>query len=467
MLSFEDILLNIVDVVILISLSIFSYLFTTWIYPKYISFANKRKWVGNDIHKNNKPEVAESGGIPFLLGIIPPFIFVCFIFPELKNESIIILLLIISYGIIGFIDDRIILSPFKKLFLMLLTSAVITILHWKGFIQIDNPIIPIIGQVRITIIYPLIVPIIILILANLVNMLEGYNGEGSGTALIVISFLLIDSIIRKSSEGLIFILCILGSLAAFFKFNKYPAKVFPGDVGTLSMGAAIGCVAIFGSLEVAMFCCILVHLFNGFYVVSTVGGLKERHNIKTKDIFISENELITPSLGKNDHMTLPRLIVATKPLTEPILVHHFWALGYIGGLFSIIGQVIIAFTLNQLSLLTTIILTIIILCGIIPIFIKYKAIRGIIYFMIALLVIGGLLLIFIDLYIVHLLYNWIIVGIIGIIGFFSWYYLTIKYFWYKINKIPNIEEKVEIKLVPFVKEMIKLILNKIFSHNSN
>jgi len=459
--TFEDIAFDYFDLFILIGLLIFSYIFTRWIFPKYISYAKKKGWIGKDIHKKMKPEVAESGGIGFIVGIIPSFLIIAVLFPQIRNETLIFLLVVILYGIIGFIDDRIVLSSFKKIFLMLIASSIISILEWYGFIDIGNPIIPILGQLRVTIIYPIIVPIIIVILANLVNMLEGYNGEGSGTALIVIVFLLIDAIIRQSAQGLIFTLGLLGALVAFFKFNKFPAKVFPGDVGTLAMGAAIGCVAIFGSLEVAMFCCILVHLFNGFYVVSSLKGLKESHTITTKDIYVTDGELIAVSKGRSDHMTLPRLLVATKPLSEPVLVHHFWALAYVGGIFSIIAQIIIAFTLNQINLSFAVISVVVILCFIIPPVVKYRAIRGIVHFMVWLLLIGGLLLILIDMYIIQLPFNWLVVGIIAIIGFFFWYYLTIKYFWFKIYKATG--EKHEIKLIPFIKDLIKDILNQILA----
>ncbi|MBD3350005.1 MAG: hypothetical protein GF364_00785 [Candidatus Lokiarchaeota archaeon] len=456
---FNEIGLDYIDVIILVITVICSFLFTNWLYPKYIAFAKKKGWVGNDIHKHDRPEVAESGGIPFLIGIIPSCVVVILLFPNIRNEAICFLFTVVFSGLIGYIDDRWVLSSTKKILIMIITGIPIFVLNWFDFIEIDSPMLPILGQLRLTIIYPFVIPLIIAILTNLVNMLEGYNGEGSGSALIAIIFLLICSIIYKSSEGLIFCLVILGALVAFVKFNIFPAKVFPGDVGTLALGAAIGCVAVFGSLEVAMFCCILVHLFNGFYVIASIKGLKERRDIETTDIIMRDDDVIEASKGREDHLTLPRLILADKPLTEPQLVHNFWALAYIGGIIAIIGEVIKFYNpLKVLDFTSTLVICLVLIGLALPVVIKFKAIRGIVYFMIALLLIGVLFLLIIDSFVVDHPLNWLITFVLAGGGFFYWYYLTVKYFWYKISKISG--EKYEIKLIPFAIQTVKDILAK-------
>jgi UDP-N-acetylglucosamine--dolichyl-phosphate N-acetylglucosaminephosphotransferase len=462
MYTFDELGLTYVDLLKMIAIAVVSFFITYLIYPKYINFAKKKGWIGKDIHKHDRPEVAESGGAVFIIGLIPAFIMVYILYPQIRNETLAFAISVLFSGVIGFIDDRKVLSSYVKLFFMIMTGFPIFILNYFKYIEISDPVIPILGKLSLSFIYPIMIPIIIAILTNLVNMLEGYNGEGSGTALIVIGFLFIGSIISKSSEGLIFSLLILGALAAFFKFNKYPAKVFPGDVGTLAIGAAIGCVAIFGSMEVAMFCCILVHLFNGFYVVASVKGLKERHTIKTKDIVMLDNDVIEATKGKTDLLTLPRLLLATKPLTEPQLVKQFWALGIIGGLFALIAGLVNLYTLGTLDLVSGLIGVIIILLFSVPVLIKFKAIRGVVYFYIALLGLGFLFLMIADLYIIPLSswFAWLIIGIMAVVGFFYWYYLTIKYFWYKISKLSD--EKIHITFVGFTKDTINYLVSLAF-----
>lgn len=459
MFTFEDMGLTIADFAIMILIAVCSFFITSLMFPQYMKYAKKRGWIGKDIHKHDRPEVAESGGIIFIIGLIPALIVVYILFEQIRIETIAFAISVLFSGIIGFIDDRKVLGSYIKLILLIAAGLPIFLFNQFGWIHINDPVIPILGELSLDWIYPFTIPFIIAILTNLVNMLEGYNGEGSGCALIAIAFLLVGSIIMGSSEGLIYSLVILGALAAFFKFNKFPAKVFPGDVGTLAMGAAIGCVSIFGSLEVAMFCCILVHLFNGFYVVASVKGLKERRSIKTKDIIISDNDIIEATKGKNDLLTLPRLILSTKPLKESQLVKQFWALAGVGGLLSIVAVLVNRYTLGTLDLIPGIIGVLLILALEVPLIYMFKAIRGVVYFYIALLGLGFIFLMVADLYIIpmHNWLAWVLIGIMAVGGFFYWYYLTVKYFWYKISKLGT--EKIHITFVGFIRDTFLYLLS--------
>ena len=331
-------------------------------------------------------------------------------------------------------------------------------MRWASISRtIEDPTVPIIGKTQLTLLYQLAIPIILMVLTNGVNMLEGYNGEGSGTSLIIIVFMIIYSLIARSSEGLIFSLSVIGALTAFFKFNKFPAKVFPGDVGTLSLGATIACIALFGSLEVAMFCAILVHVFNSFYVIASLRGFRERHTIKTQDIIVTDHQLIEASKGENDHLTLPRLILAERSLTEPLLVRNIWALAIVGGLFGIVAETVKQSRWTPLPLFGPtnggispiwILVALLVVGGLYTlIIIKFKAIRVVTYFMITLLLGGIGLLVLLRAILVSQLelgndwlkyVNWLIAGILAIGGFIIWYILSVKHLRNKISKLKNV-----------------------------
>lgn len=419
--------------------------------------------------------MAESGGVAFVLGIIPGQILIMFIFPSLWKETLAFSITVILSGLVGFVDDRRTLSSFKKILLMIATGIPIFILNldlpktgiqWPnwlqwlgkikvGFIQIEDPVVPIIGQTRLTLLYQLAIPIIIMVLTNGVNMLEGYNGEGSGTSLIIIGFMIIYSLIAQSSEGLIFSLSVIGALTAFFKFNRFPAKVFPGDVGTLSLGATIACIAMFGSLEVAMFCAILVHIFNSFYVIASLRGFRERHTIKTQDIIVTDHQLIEASKGEHDHLTLPRLILAEKPLTEPLLVRNIWALAIIGGLFGVVAETLKHSQWTPLPLfgdnaggihpIWILVALLAVACLYTLIILKFKAIRMVTYLMITLLLGGiGLLVFLRGILIIQQMdsendwlryVNWLIAGVMAIGGFILWYIFSVNHLQRKILKL--------------------------------
>ena len=70
---------------------------------------------------------------------------------------------------------------------------------------------------------------------------------GAGLMSIITTSLILLSLIQGSTAGLFILFPLLGSLLAFLWFNRFPARVFPGDSMTLFSGAAIACAAIISS----------------------------------------------------------------------------------------------------------------------------------------------------------------------------------------------------------------------------
>jgi len=358
-------------------------------------------------------------------------------------------LTVLLAGVIGFIDDRKKLRSRYKIILSIFSGSIIFFANLFGLITIASPTIPFIDRTRLTIIYPFLVPLIVAVFTNTVNMLEGYNGEGSGTCLIATCFLFICSIIWNSAEGVIFTIPVIAVIFPFFIFNKYPAKIFPGDVGTLAMGAMIACIMLFGSLEVATFCALLIHIFNSFYYIYSVRGFFESSDIRESkdDIILLENDRIKASDQKSAVLTLPRLILAKGTLTEPELVKNFYAISLICGFFSILSILLMQYTLGNFNIYLFIIALFALLAPTIFILYKFSRIRGIIVLMIILLISILLFLIFIEAVIMALPIEDLDLGIISIpinvlISFLLmipillfWYMITIKYFWSEIDKM--------------------------------
>ncbi|MCK4382213.1 MAG: hypothetical protein KAW66_02865 [Candidatus Lokiarchaeota archaeon] len=424
--------------------------FVTYItLPYVIEFMKKKEYVGYDIHKNTRPKVAESGGLVIIIGFTVASIFLMIFFQSFLNEIVIFLLTVIIAGIIGFIDDRKKLKSRYKIALSIFAGSALFFANIFGFITISSPAIPFLDKTRLTVIYPLVIPIIIAVFTNTVNMLEGYNGEGAGTCLIAVSFLFICGIIWNSAEAVIFTIPVIAVLIPFFIYNKFPAKVFPGDIGTLSMGAMIACIMFFGSLEVATFVALLTHIFNSFYVIYSARGFFESsdlHKDKSDIILLNDNR-IKASSQKDAALTLPRLILAKGPLTEPELVKNFYAISLICGFFSILSILLMQFTLGILNIYILIITLIVLLAPTIFILYKFPRIRGIIFLMIILLISILLFLIFIeevimplpfenlDLGIIRIPINLLITFILMIPILLLWYMATIKYFWIEIRKM--------------------------------
>src|SRR5207302_3037233 len=95
-----------------------------------------------------------------------------------------------------------------------------------------------------------LVPIGVTGLANAINMSAGYNGLESGQVAIVTSSLLLIGYLRNiPAYSLLILAAIVGCSAGLFYFNRYPARVFLGDIGTMGLGAAIASAVILGHLE--------------------------------------------------------------------------------------------------------------------------------------------------------------------------------------------------------------------------
>ena len=451
MIRISDLNWNVVETIYLIIIFIVGFLITMLIIPSIIKIMKKKGYIGIDIHKNSRTEVAESGGIALVIGISCTSVLLIIFFPSFYNEILIFILTVVLSGVIGFIDDRIRLKSRYKVILTLFTGILIFLANLFDFIRIESPTIPFLGQLRLSVIYPILVPIIVAVFANTVNMLEGYNGEGSGTAIIALISLFICSIIWDSAVGMLFTIISLAVLIPFYLYNKFPARIFPGDVGTLSIGAMFAGIALFGSLEAAVFCALLIHIFNSFYVLYSVKGFLESSEIldNKSDIILLENNLIKASALKSAALTLPRLILAKGPLREQELVKNIYSISLICGLFSILTTLLMVMTTGTLDYTTIIIVAVIF--GFITTIIlkKFPRIRGIVILMVFLIVIGYVYLVCIDLFIMPLFLvdinifglilpsNILISLILVIPGLLAWYYITIKYFWFEIKKMKN------------------------------
>jgi UDP-N-acetylglucosamine--dolichyl-phosphate N-acetylglucosaminephosphotransferase len=135
---------------------------------------------------------------------------------------------------------------------------------------------------NLELIYPLILLTVGIIGSSATfNFLAGYNGLESSQGIIILSALSIVTYITGNRWLSIIGLVMAASLAAFYLFNKHPAKVFPGDILTYPVGALIGIIAILGSVEkIAIF-------FFIPYILETI--LKVRGKLK-KESFAKLNE---------------------------------------------------------------------------------------------------------------------------------------------------------------------------------
>ena len=245
-------------IIILFILSFFcTYFLTRW----WIKRAKSIELMGKDMNKYDKPLVAEMGGLSVLIS----FIFIVLFFLgyntfikadiSLNLEILAIIATISLIGIFGMIDDllgwKIGLKQWQRPILCLFAALPIAMINVGHSIMA----LPFIGYVEFGIIYPIIlIPIGISGAANGFNLIAGYNGLETGMGVIIIGTLGIVNWLIGNQTLAIVSFIMVASLIAFLIFNWYPAKVFPGDTLTYTVGALIAIIAILGNMEkIALF----------------------------------------------------------------------------------------------------------------------------------------------------------------------------------------------------------------------
>jgi len=233
-----------------------SFLVSLFFIPFWIKRAKNYKIVGFDVHKKNKPEVSEAGGIIVLLGfLIGTFFYISIVVFYNKLNTFLIFMLaaicsIFMASIMGLVDDilgwGVGLRQYQKLILSLLIPLPLMIVNSGHHIIY----LPFLGKINFGLVYPLlIIPIGIVGASNGFNMLAGYNGLEAGMGIIILSVLGYLSWLNGKMWVSVMAFCMAAALLAFFIFNFYPSKIFPGDTLTYSVGSLIAIVAILGDIE--------------------------------------------------------------------------------------------------------------------------------------------------------------------------------------------------------------------------
>lgn len=237
--------------------------------PRFIKFLRKIGLIVQDQNKEGKPLVPISGGMlvacGFVAGLLTFIFFRTFFnagaFLRLDDSSLNLLfagmISIFLITIIGFFDDLLIKADKSSSFglrqwqkpLLTLVAAVPLMVVNAG---IKTMTLPLIGYVDVGYLYPLLfVPIGVIGAANMVNMLAGYNGMEAGMGLVYFGMLGAYSYYHKSYLAALIAFVAFGAVLAFFYFNKFPAKILPGDSFTYMLGGILAVVVIVGDFEKA------------------------------------------------------------------------------------------------------------------------------------------------------------------------------------------------------------------------
>ncbi len=233
-----------------------SFFITFLTLPYWIKRARNAKLVGQDVHKIDKPTIPELGGLCVVAGFLVSLLFFVAtkIFVYQMQENVMYIFATISAiliaVIIGFVDDilgwKIGLRARYKVALTFFISLPIAVIN-AGHHVMNFPFL---GAIDFGLVYPLIfIPLAIMGTSNGFNMIAGYNGLEAGMGIIILSALTIMTYLTGDTYVALIGACMVAALCAFYFYNKYPAKIFPGDTMTYPVGALIAIMAILGDVE--------------------------------------------------------------------------------------------------------------------------------------------------------------------------------------------------------------------------
>ncbi|MBO8232893.1 phospho-N-acetylmuramoyl-pentapeptide-transferase [Prochlorococcus marinus str. MU1402] len=271
----------------------------------------------NHYKKNDTPTM---GGI---LMIVPFLIFLLIITINLGSLKLFLLLLSISgFFIIGFLDDYLSiknkentgLRTKEKFILQSIISMIFLLLAYEK--NLINPLITVSDSWGINMnIFILPISFLVLVgMSNSVNLTDGLDGLAAGCSGIVFYGLGTEILMKEQQELFVFsILCysMSGICLGFLNYNSYPAKIFMGDTGSLSIGAILSSIAL---LTDSVF---TLSIFSGIFIIESLSVMVQVGFFKITKKLFRRGKRIFLMAPLHHHFEL-------QGVKEQKIVENFW-----------------------------------------------------------------------------------------------------------------------------------------------
>ncbi|AAZ25617.1 phospho-N-acetylmuramoyl-pentapeptide-transferase [Colwellia psychrerythraea] len=307
--------------------------------PKLIRYLQKMQ-IGQTVRDDGPESHLSKSGTPTMGGllILASIVISVLLWADLSNIYVwVVLFVIVSFGIVGFVDD------YRK---VIRKDANGLIARWKYFWQTviglstalflyfiaQGPnetalLVPFVKELlpQLGIFYVVMSYFVIVGTSNAVNLTDGLDGLAIvPTIMVAGAFALFAYVtghvnfsaylniphIALTSELVIVCTAIVGAGLGFLWFNTYPAQVFMGDVGSLALGAALGVIAILVRQELVLF------IMGGVFVMETVSVILQVGSYKMR------GQRIFRMAPIHHHYEL-------KGWPEPRVIVRFWIISLI------------------------------------------------------------------------------------------------------------------------------------------
>lgn len=259
--------------VFLLSISIILFLIN---YQKVNSIGQIERELGLRSHKakNHTPTL---GGIAILISTIL-FFTISAILNELDIKIYLLLIIpLLGYGILGFIDDWLILTKGKndgisaglKFFIQIVIAAIYFMIY-LGY-QFDTSIDLIFLKIDLKFLYGIFLLLAFSGFSNATNLTDGIDGLlGTSFILVLLSYALLSNqlIIQQ------FIAIMISAIMGFLVFNLPKAKIFMGNTTALAFGAVMVSIAVIIKFEISIFIFGFLYLLEVMSVMMQVSYYK-------------------------------------------------------------------------------------------------------------------------------------------------------------------------------------------------
>src|SRR5919106_2827582 len=277
--------------------------------PRLIKILTIKGEVVQDYHKAERPRIPRPAG-PAMAARIGIAEIILYIFTGDLRIVAIMLASMIAF-MIGYIDDKKVMPGWFKPSALVLAAIPLVVLGAHS-----NYLNLIFGSTYIPLLYIPLILIILPVVGNTINSIDVLNGAVSGFVIIASIPLLASIAIFGDNTVLIAALPMFFATLAFYRYHKYPSKIFPGDSGTLLLGAVYGSVAIAGNSEIIGVIALLPAVMNSFLFLSSVKRLVEHREVKARPTILTDDFKLAASTDSKAPATLVRLIVVDRPLGE-------------------------------------------------------------------------------------------------------------------------------------------------------
>ena len=222
------------------------------------------------------------GGVIFLLSIIATTVIMSLVKGAFTSQTIILVLVLIGFGVVGFLDDglKIIfkrnlgLTSLQKLIAQIVISIAAYFLLKMGTFH-NTVQIPFTDfAIHLGLTYVLFLVFWLVGFSNAVNLTDGLDGLVSGTASIAFAAYGVLALLNDQLDAAIFAFSVVGALLGFLIFNANPAKVFMGDTGSLALGGALAMLSILVGQELLLLLIGIIFVLETLSVMMQVTSFK-------------------------------------------------------------------------------------------------------------------------------------------------------------------------------------------------